>query len=236
MNKLEFAYQTIAKLEATVSERSATIENLASKVVDYEAALKQIAQMTGNGDYLNDMVNMKRIASDAITAITPDILGHNVSDCFGKKKGCEYPDCDCRGSEGDLRNIPGLKKYMKPKIKVDDTGLNGQAVNPYSPENYIDGFWVVNFNYIDFAKENPSYPLAAPSTPNQIVDAVLVWQYLTGVTEFEQNWINVNSEMYKTFNNDFNHLSVYRAGGGILTRQAFEAIANKEETQIKELK
>lgn len=39
---------------------------MGERLVKYETSLKQIAQMTGNGDYLNDMLEMKTIATNAL--------------------------------------------------------------------------------------------------------------------------------------------------------------------------
>lgn len=110
------------------------------------------------------------------------------------------------------------------KIKVDDTGLNGQAVNPFTKaildtdEDDRLVKTIANPEYQEFKIANPPFPLTAPSIPNQIVDAVLVDQ-------MEQYCGTVK---WQTIKGDVENFKKHDGRG--TWRKAFEVVVNKEET------
>lgn len=53
-------------MKTNLEKLEAANERLKLKEAKHITALKQIAQMTGNGDYLKDMLDMKKIASNAL--------------------------------------------------------------------------------------------------------------------------------------------------------------------------
>lgn len=116
------------------------------------------------------------------------------------------------------------------QIKITDDGLFGQAVNPHRFEPSAPAS--INKNWIDFAANNPPYPLTKPGEPCKIVEAVLVWQFMGD----ENNWCN-GDFIFPHIHSTYEEFKDYWGEGETSseTRQAFEVISNKEHPTIEEM-
>lgn len=113
-------------------------------------------------------------------------------------------------------------------IKISDNGLFGQAVNIHSEYVEFEGeeSLMKNIDYIQFAAANPPYPLTKLGEPSKVVDAVLVWQL---------KYPNYNKWLMSNQRFKFKDFEAYKLRNpNIETRQAFEAISNKEEITEKD--